>query len=776
MVDLNELHARAWQHYQAGDRAQAERLCWEMLRAAPLHADAVYLLGVLALDADRPLLALLHFHHAATLQPAKAAFHNALGEAYRALGRGPEAAACFREALRLEPAYHAAHHALGLVLIDQGDLGAAVASFRQALAVRPDYERAHINLGRAFQMQGDLESAAACYAEALRLKPNHAIAHNNLGVVYQAQGRHADAVARLREALRCQPNYPEAHFNLATSLLALGDAAAAQASFREALRLRPNYAKAHYGLGRALEQLGDRPAALACYQEALRHQPAYAEALESLGNLLLLQPNWEGARAAFQRALDLRPDNAEAFARLVYTRQVLCDWRTRAADLERLWDDAARSIAAGKPTAVVPFCALTVPWSPAQHLAIARTHSDALARDLEPLRQSLRLDLPEPRTNRPAGGKLRVGYLSAEYRDHPVGHALQGLFGLHDRRDFEVFAYSLGGPDNSIYRQRIVRDSDHFIELGPLSLTDSARRIHQDGIHLLIDLQGYTGFSRMGLLALRPAPIQVNYLGYSSTTGAGFIDYLITDPVVTPPERAGDFREQLVWMPHSFMVTDHSQPLPAGRATRAAQGLPETGFVFGAFHNSYKIEPRVFDVWLRLLAAVPGSVLWLLAGESAVEPNLRREAAARGVAGDRLIFARHQPKAEHLDRLRLADLFVDTLVYNAHTTAADALWVGLPLVTLPGETFAARVAAGLLTAIGLPELIVSTLADYERLALHLARHPDELQALRAKLTAHRTTWPLFDTPRFVRNLERAYRAMWDIYTAGRPPQPIVVRE
>ncbi len=774
MADLSELHTRAWQHYQTGDRQQAERLCWEMLRTEPLHADAVYLLGVLSLDANQPLPALLHFHHAATLQPTRAAFHNALGEAYRVLRRWPEAAACFREALRLEPAYAAAHHALGLVLLEQGDLAAAIGSFRQALNIRPDYERAHINLGRAFQMQGNLEAAAACYTEAIRLKPNYAIAHNNLAVVLQAQGRHADAIARVREALRCQPNYPEAHFNLATSLLALGDAAAAQTSFREALRLRPDYAKAHYGLGRALEQLGERPAALACYQEALRHQPAYAEALESLGNLLLLQPDWEGARAAFQRALDLRPDNAEAFARLVYTRQVLCDWRTRTADLDRLWTDTARSIAAHQPTAVVPFCALTVPWSPAQHLAIARVHSDALAHSLEPLRQSLAFHQSVRQTG--TAGKLRIGYLSAEFRDHPVGHALQGLFGLHDRKDFEVFAYSLGGPDTSIYRQRIVRDSDHFIELGSLSLADSARRIHQDGIHLLIDLQGYTGFSRMGLLALRPAPIQINYLGYSSTTGAAFIDYLITDPVVTPPERADDFRERLVWLPHTFMITDHSQPLPAGRATRAAQGLPEAGFVFCVFHNSYKIEPRIFDVWMRLLAQVPGSVLWLLAGERAVEPNLRREAAARGIAADRLIFARHQPKAEHLDRLRLADLFLDTLVYNAHTTAADALWVGLPLLTCPGETFASRVAAGLLTAIGLPELIAPTLEEYERLALHLARHPEELQGLRAKLTAQRTTWPLFDTPRFVRNLERAYRAMWGLHAAGKPPQPITIRE
>jgi predicted O-linked N-acetylglucosamine transferase (SPINDLY family) len=772
----DDLHARAWQHYQAGDRAQAERLCWDILREQPLHADAIYLLGVLALDADQPLPALLHFHHAATLQPTRPAFHNGLGEAYRALGRLEEAAGCFREALRLEPSFAAAHHALGLVLLDQGNLPAAITSFRQALAARPDYERAQVNLGRAFQMQGNLEAAAGCYAEAIRLKPDYAVAHNNLAVVHQAQGRHAEAIARLRDALRSQPQYPEAHFNLGTSLQALGDAAAARASFREALRRRPDYAKAHHGLGRALEALGEMPAAVASYREAIRCQPAYAEAQESLGNLLLLQPDWEGARAVFQQALDLQPDNAHAFSRLVYTRQVLCDWRTREADFDRLWHDAARSIDAGQPTAVVPFCALTVPWSAAQHLAVARSHADALARNLAELRASLRFDYQGVDTPRSREGKLRVGYLSAEFRDHAVGHAIQGLFGLHDRRHFEVFAYSLGSDDGSVYRQRIARDCDHFVDLAPLSLADSARRIHQDGIHLLIDLQGYTGFSRMGLLALRPAPIQVNYLGYSGSTGANFIDYLITDPVVTPPERAGDFREQPVWLPHTFMVTDHQQALPPPGASRAAEGLPADGFVFCGFHNSYKIEPRMFDVWMRLLAQVPGSVLWLMTGAPAAEANLRREAAARGVAAGRLVFAGHRPKAQHLDRLRLADLFLDALVYNAHTTAADALWVGLPLLTCPGDTFASRVAAGLLTAIGVPELIAPTLDEYEQRALHLARHPGELKELRQKLAAHRTTWPLFDTPRFVRNLERAYRAMWDLHASGESPQPINITD
>jgi predicted O-linked N-acetylglucosamine transferase (SPINDLY family) len=277
----------------------------------------------------------------------------------------------------------------------------------------------------------------------------------------------------------------------------------------------------------------------------------------------------------------------------------------------------------------------------------------------------------------------------------------------------------------------------------------------------------------------RPAAAarQAHYLGFPGSLGADFVDYLITDPVATPPEMAEHFRERLVWLPHTYMITDHQQAIAAPRATRAGQGLPETGLVFGCFHNSYKIEPVIFDVWMRILTQVPGSILWLQAADPVVQNNLRREAAARNIAPERLVFAGHQPtKADHLDRLRLADLFLDAWVYNAHTTGCDVLWVGVPILTCPGRTFASRVGASLLTAIGLPELIAATLPEYERLAVHLARHPDDLRDLRTKLAAHRSTWPLFDTPRFVRNLERAYRTMWELYAAGKPAEAIVVRE
>jgi predicted O-linked N-acetylglucosamine transferase (SPINDLY family) len=430
-------------------------------------------------------------------------------------------------------------------------------------------------------------------------------------------------------------------------------------------------------------------------------------------------------------------------------------------------------VSSGKATPVIPFYTLTIPWSAEQQLAVARSHSDAIARHAAPLRQALGFQpLPPTPTER-----LRIGYLSCEFRDHAVSHLVQGIFGLHDRRAFEVFAYSFGPDDGSSYRQRISRDCDHFRDLRVVPLADSARRIHDDRLHILIDLQGHVGFSRLGLMALRPATIQVNYLGHPATIGADFIDYFIGDPITTPLERSADFREQLVLLPHCYLATDNSQPVSESAGTRAEHGLPESGIVFCAFNNSYKIEPEVFGVWMRILKAVPGSVLWLSPAAAPIEQNLRREAEARQVPAVRLIFARRMPrKADHLARHRLADLFLDTGIYNGHTTACDALWAGLPVLTTPGGTFPSRVGASLLTAIGLPELIAPDRQSYEELAVHLATHPAALKEVRQTLAAHRTARPLFDAPRLVRNLEKAYRAMWETYAAGRPPQAIVVTD
>jgi predicted O-linked N-acetylglucosamine transferase (SPINDLY family) len=726
-TSLEDLRNEAYRRYQAGDCQGAEWFCRQVLQYQPNHTEAIYLLGVIANDVGKLEQAREFFRHTAQLSPGNAVFTNALGEVNLNLGRQEEALACFR----------------------------------QAIASRPSYERAHNNLGRALHALGDLPAAEASFTEAVRLNPRYPTAHNNLGAALQAQGQVAKAGDHFRQALALRPDYPEAHFNLGTVLQAQDDPVSAAGCFQEAIRLRPNYVRAHFHLGQVLEQLRQDYAALASYETADRLQPDDPEILRRLGDLLVLKKDWPAALAALEKAAALRQDDPEPFARLASARQQVCDWRAYTAELERLWADAEKQIAAGKATAVVPFQAVTLPWPRQRLLAVARSHCESLTRRQHDRGVTLNVDHPHTRPDR-----LRIGYVSGDFYDHPISHLLQGLFGCHDRSQFEVFAYSFGPPDQSSYRRRIIAGCDHFIEVAPLSSLNLAQRIVADGIHILVDLMGHTGVNRLGAFALRPAPIQVSFLGMLGTTGGDFLDYLITDRIVTPPEYAPDFVEKLVTLPDCYLIAepldpaDRPDPAIVSPDLRKANGLPEDGFVFCSFNSAYKIEPGTFNVWMKVLSRVPGSVLWLHSTGALLEDNLRREAMARGVPPERLVFASFLPRPEHIARHRAADLFLDTLVYNAAATASLALQTGLPVLTCLGETFASRVGASLLNAVGLPEMIAPNALQYEELAVWLATRPDEIARIRAKLVVHLPTAPLFDASRFVRHLERAYQTMW----------------
>ncbi len=733
----DELRERAYRLYQGGDALAAEEICGQLLAENPRCAEAVYLLAVISLDRGRSQESYTRFSQAAQLAPDNAVFVNALGEAHEANGRSEDAAACFR----------------------------------QAIALRPGYERAHNNLGLFWHARGDFAAAGACFSEAIRLNPRYATAHNNLGAVLQAQGRFDAAVAHFQEAISARPDYAEAHFNTGTALEARGDLIGAAASFRVAIRIRPSYARAHAHLGHVLELCGRDYDALACYEAAVRLQPDSAEMQRRLGDLLVRKKDWPAALSALERAVALKPDDPDLFASLFWARQQVCDWRTYDAGLERLWADAEKRLAAGAATGVIPFQALTLPWPLPRLLAVARSHCDAWVIQNRKLGLSVEVSHPSVASRT---GRLRVGYVSADYRDHPISHLLQGFFGRHDRERFEIFAYSFGLDDDSPYRRRITAECEHFVDVASFSYPDIARRIAADGIHILVDLTGHTGVNRLGSLAMRPGPIQVSFLGMLGTMGADFIDYLITDPIVTPPEFAPSFTEQFVTLPSSYIVAEPEAVASSAPVTRRAFGLPDDAFVYCSFNSAYKVEPRSFDVWMRILSRVPGSVLWLYSTGQVIEENLRREAGARGIAPERLVFAPLLPRREHIRRHQAADLFLDSLLYNAAATASLSFQAGLPVLTCKGDTFASRVGASLLTAVGLPELIARDPLDYERRAIELARNPANLRQLRESLAAAIKTSPLFDTPRFVHNLELAYEEMWEIHASGQSPRPIKV--
>jgi protein O-GlcNAc transferase len=607
--------------------------------------------------------------------------------------------------------------------------------------------------------RGEVRLAEQRCQEALALDPDNAEALHLLGILAYQAGNYQVAAAFIGKAIARNPHVPDFHSNLGLVRRWLGDLDGAILSFREALRLQPSapaqpvsgFAVAHNNLGNALRDKGELPEAAECYREALRLAPGYPAA--GLGD-----------PAAGSGA-------AEVQLNLMQVAQQLCDW----SDLDRLCERIREIIrhpggtqrvpglqGTGRSAAIRPAAAMTISSSAEEQLLCARSWVEHRLAPIERMRDTLNFHFdPVPKS------RLRIGYLSTDFRPHPVAYLVAELFELHDRDRFEVIAYSIGPDDESDIRHRIIQGVDRFTDLKDLSFADAARRIYQDGIDILIDLNGYTKGCRTEILALRPAPIRVNYLGYPGTMGASFIDYILTDPFLTPSDQQPFFVEKFAYLPDCHQVNPRQRSVAAATSvpvtpTRPECNLPKDAFVFCCFNSPYKFTPAMFDLWMRLLKEIPESVLWLSEANRWMGSNLRREAAAREVDADRLVFAPKLPSlADHLARQQLADLFLDTLPYNAHSTAGDALWAGLPVLTCAGQTYASRVAGSLLTAIGLPELITSSLEEYEHRALYLARHPEELTALREKLRINRNTFPLFDTPRFTCHLEAAYFQMWE---------------
>jgi predicted O-linked N-acetylglucosamine transferase (SPINDLY family) len=680
-------------------------------------------------------------------------------------GRLPEAEALYRQILQVEPEQPDALYFLGVLAHQEGQHAVAVEYIRQAIARKPNVAEFHNTLGEAYQAQGKLADAIAHYQQALALKPDCAEAAYYLGVACQQQGRRAEALAQYQKVLTLRPPFPELHNNLGVALQDLGKLEEAVAHFRQALALQPGFGEAYYNLGNALKAQGRLEDAVTHYRQALALRPSLVEAQINLANALRAQDKREEALAHYRQALALKPNCAEVENQIMQEMQLLCEW----TGLEDLFARQRALLRTAPAVKIPPFSLLSIPSSPAEQLLCAQNWTANCVAQVAHLRQ--RLEIHITRVTKP---KLRLGYLSADFRQHPVAHLIAELLKLHDRDRFEVIAYSCGPDDGGVLRTRIARGCDRFVDLRDAPVVEAARRINGDGVDILIDLMGHTQWARTEVLALRPAPLQVSYMGYLGTMGADFIDYIVTDRFVTPPEQAPFFVEKFVYLPDCFMINHPQAKTERHPFTRIECGLPETGFVFCCFNNTYKITPEVFTIWMRLLQQAPDSVLWLLEANASVATNLHREAQGRGVNPNRLVFARRVSLETHVARMGLADLFLDTLPYNAGATASSALWGGLPILTCAGETFISRVAGSLLTAIRLPELITHSLAEYEARALYLTRHPEKLAELRERLAKNRLTAPLFDSARFTRHLERAFELMWERYLLGLPPGPIEV--
>ena len=676
-----------------------------------------------------------------------------------AAGDFDEAEAMFRRVVELEPDAAVAHYNLGFILQERGKLDAAIEVYRRALALRPDMPQAHTNLGVALQHQGKLDDAVAAFRQAIAGNPKYVDAHFNLGAVLRLQGHADEAAAAYWRVIALEPSHAAARNNLALILSEAGELSAADGLLRQAVGRWPDYSEGHNNLGALLLDQGRPQEALDALQRALKRTPDYPEAYLNMGNALRELGNLAEAIDAYGRAIALRPTYAEALAQLVYHRARACDW-TDAEAAEATLLSAVRQSAARIP----PFVLMATSATGADRLLCARKWVEHFA-------------VPEHEVfvhhATPRAGRLRIGYLSSDFYDHATAYLMAELIERHDRGRFEIHGYSYGADPGGTMRARLVSAFDRFTDIDTLAHRDAAARIRADDIDVLVDLKGHTHRARPKILAFRPAPVQVNYLGFPGTMGAPFIDYIVADDFIVPRDRQMLFTEKLAYLPDCYQPNDTRREIAAA-PNRAECGLPAQGFVFCAFNNSFKITPAFFAIWMRLLQQVPGSVLWLLESNVLVPRNLSAAAAAAGVDPGRLVFAPILPHGQHLARHRHADLFLDTLPCNAHTTASDALWAGLPVLTCAGDTFAGRVAGSIVRAAGLVELVANSPHDYEALALELARDPARLAAIRSRLGAGRENLPLFDMAKRTRDLEALYARMAEIWRAGRPATPITL--
>jgi predicted O-linked N-acetylglucosamine transferase (SPINDLY family) len=785
---------RARSLHRKGDLAEAERLVQSVLQRNGADVDALQHMALLQVQRGALEAARQYVDRALGLEPARAELHCLRAEIAGSLGWAEQALESYAEALALRPDYFDALVNMSDALLRAGRAAEALALCDRALRLRPADLASLNNRGNALQALKRHEEALACFdrvrdalpdnpdvlsnrasvlltlgrfgdaeaecRQALAAKADHAMALLNLGRALGAQGKLEEAVRRYDAALALRPSEFDAWCDRAGLLRELQRPREAAESLRRALELRPDSAGTWSDLAATLVHAEDFAAALAACARALALDAGLADAWSNRGLSLLFLERYDEAMAAYDKAFALDPRTPYAIGHLAWLRLRAGDWH----DAAQLYEHIAHGARAERPFAL-PFEFLFFSDRASEQLACARAYS----RDKYPTRSPLLWTGERYRHER-----IRLAYISADFREHPASHLLAGLFERHDRARFEVYGVSIGPRDSGPTAARVAGAFEHFLHVRERTNREIAQLLRDFEIDIAVDLMWDTTHGRPAIYAHRPCPLQVNYLGFPGTTGSSFHDYLIADSFLVPVGRDGDYSEKVVRLPDSFQANDSVGRGPGPAPTRLEAGLPPQGVVFCSFNKSPKITPEMFGVWMDILREVPGSVLWLWGGDASLERNLRREAETRGVAPERLVFAPGLPYAKHLARLQCADIALDTLPFNGGATTSDALRCGVPMVTLPGDALAARMSGSLLHAIGMPELVTSSRDEYRSLAVRLGQDEALLARTKAKLEANRRTQPLFDTERFRRHIEAAYEIMWRRHQSGEAPESFTV--
>ncbi|MCK5819115.1 MAG: tetratricopeptide repeat protein [Psychromonas sp.] len=744
--------------HQNGQLAQAKVIYERVLLKEPRHFDALHLLGVVAVQSDNSVLALELISKAIKINPNVPSAQYNQGIALKNLGYLDKALASYDKAISLKYDYAEAFFDRAITLHKLNRLVDSLASYDAAIAINPNYGEAFNNRGNTLRELDRLDESVASYDKAIAIKPNYADAFYNRGISLKNLNRLDEAVVSYDNALILKPDYVEVHYNRGNVLQDVNRFEEALACYNKAIAIKPDHVESYINCGITLNSLERFDEALASYNKAISIKADNAEAFSNRGNTLVKLKCLEEAFVSYNKSLTIKPDSDFLFGTKLHTQMNLCDWANISAQLSQLLQGLI-----DRRKIIGPFPLLGLLDKPALQLQATQMYVNTLY----PSGQLVD-DLVARKVNK----KIRIGYYSADFYNHATAYLMVEFFETHDRQKFEIYGFSLASNENDEMCQRVVGAFDHFYEVANKRDGEVTKMSRELGIDIAVDLKGFTKNARTGIFAKRCAPIQVNYLGYPGTMAASYIDYIIADKILIPQESQQYYREKIVYMPSSYQVNDSKREISDKILSRKDVGLPSSGFVFCCFNNSYKILPATFNGWMRILKAVDHSVLWLLECYPAVVNNLRKEAQVSGVDPNRLIFAKKIKIDDHLARHQLADLFIDTLPCNAHTTASDALWAGLPVLTLIGICFAGRVAASLLNAMDLSELITGTQVQYESKAIELANNPKLLSEIKKKLERNRLTSSLFNGEMFARNIETAFTQMYQRYQSGQVPENI----
>ena len=687
--------------------------------------------------------------------------HSLIGQALELLqsGKPAEAEKSLLKILNLDSNSLPALEILGVIKGSNGEHADAAKYLSKAVKINPGNPSLHYNLAKSLSECGRDAEAIPHHEQVLGMAPNNPDAWLNYGKsLASIQSNHA-ALDAFNKALSIQPNYFEALLNQGATLNELKKHGDALAAADKAISLRPDFAQAWLNRGVSLKALNQLDAAIACYDKAISLQPNLAEPYSNKATALKDLKRYPEALTHYTRALDINPDMPYLRGEILHLRMKIGDW----TDFDQSIQTLTQEILANKKV-VMPFAALALFNSEEMNYKVAQIATDGVNNTIK----THQTPLPKY-----GNTKIKLAYYSADFRSHPTSYLMSQLFKLHNRDQFEIYAFSLlNGGEGDAMRKQLIPYFDHFIDVDNLSDQEVVNLSREHKIDIAVDLGGQTMDARTGIFALRAAPIQINYLGYPGTMAGQHHDYIIADAVTVPEGNQQFFSEKIIYLPNSYQVNDEQKEISSRTFSKEELGLPSNKFIFCCFNNNFKITPEIFSIWMNILKRVEDSVLWLFEDNDFIKKNLAKEAEARGVSGDRLIFAKRIGQQDHLARHRVADLFLDTLPYNAHTTASDALWCGLPVITVMGNSFPGRVAASLLNAIGLPELITHSLAEYELLAIKLATNPAELQTITSTLEANRLQMPLFNTALFCRNLESAYCKVYERYLNDLAPDHI----